>query len=65
MRLGVDVMGGDNAPDEILNGCLEAVELIDEGDVVVLAGQAELIDGTTAEQAARLAAIINELRGAA
>lgn len=28
-------------------------------------GQAELIDGTTAEQAARLAAIINELRGAA
>jgi glycerol-3-phosphate acyltransferase PlsX len=43
MRLGVDVMGGDNAPDEILTGCLEAVELIEEGDVVVVAGQAELI----------------------
>ena len=36
-------MGGDNAPGEILTGCLEAVEMIDEGDVVVLAGQAEVI----------------------
>ena len=43
MRLGVDVMGGDNAPEEILAGCLEAVELIQEGDVIVLAGQEELI----------------------
>ena len=43
MRLGVDVMGGDNAPGEILAGCLEAVEMIEEGDVVVVAGQAELI----------------------
>ncbi|NBX26586.1 MAG: hypothetical protein EBQ99_11175, partial [Planctomycetes bacterium] len=25
MRLGVDVMGGDNAPDEILKGCLQAL----------------------------------------
>ena len=22
MRIGVDVMGGDNAPDEILKGCV-------------------------------------------
>ena len=26
MRIGVDVMGGDHAPQEIAAGCLEALE---------------------------------------
>ena len=26
MRIIVDAMGGDNAPDEIIKGCLEALE---------------------------------------
>ncbi|MEM7576607.1 MAG: phosphate acyltransferase PlsX [Planctomycetota bacterium] len=47
MRIAVDVMGGDNAPDAILQGCLDAVELLGTKDAplhqVVLIGDAELI----------------------
>jgi len=38
MRIGVDVMGGDHAPDEILKGCLEALELLEPDDTLVLIG---------------------------
>jgi len=43
MRIGVDVMGGDNAPDEILKGALEALDLLESDDVLVLAGDAGII----------------------
>ena len=44
MRIAVDVMGGDNAPDAILQGALDAVDLLAEGDhVCVLIGDAEII----------------------
>ncbi|MEM1445313.1 MAG: phosphate acyltransferase PlsX [Planctomycetota bacterium] len=47
MRIAVDVMGGDNAPDAILQGCLDAVDLLGTKDApqhqVVLIGDAELI----------------------
>ncbi|MBA4028213.1 MAG: phosphate acyltransferase PlsX [Planctomyces sp.] len=38
MRLGVDVMGGDHAPDEILKGCVRALSALDPGDELVLIG---------------------------
>jgi glycerol-3-phosphate acyltransferase PlsX len=43
MRIGVDVMGGDNAPDEILKGCIAAVETLHADDTLVLIGDGPLI----------------------
>ena len=44
MRIGVDVMGGDNAPDAILDGALASLERLDPSDEVVLYGDARIID---------------------
>lgn len=38
MRLAVDVMGGDHAPDAILKGCIQAIEDLAADDVLVLVG---------------------------
>jgi glycerol-3-phosphate acyltransferase PlsX len=38
MRAAVDVMGGDNAPDEILKGCFDAAPLLDGDDLILLVG---------------------------
>lgn len=43
MRTAVDVMGGDKAPDAILQGCWEAAPLLDANDVVYLVGDAEVV----------------------
>ena len=43
MRIGVDVMGGDNAPDQILKGCMQAVPLLDPADRLVLVGDESII----------------------
>jgi phosphate acyltransferase len=43
VRIAVDVMGGDNAPDAILTGCLNAVDLLGPGDTLVLIGDQEII----------------------
>ena len=44
MRIAIDAMGGDNAPDEIIAGALESIELLDENDEVILVGQKDLIE---------------------
>lgn len=41
MRIAVDGMGGDNAPDEIVRGCVEASRLID--DEIYILGIEEVI----------------------
>jgi len=41
MRIGVDVMGGDNAPEEIVSGCVSVLDRLQDDDVLVLAGPAE------------------------
>ena len=38
MRLAIDVMGGDNAPDAVLKGCVEALALLAPEDRLVLIG---------------------------
>ena len=38
MRAAVDVMGGDRAPEAILQGCWDAAPLLDGQDVVLLVG---------------------------
>ena len=43
MRIGIDVMGGDHAPDAILAGSLDAMDLLDPGDRLVLVGDESII----------------------
>ena len=38
MRIAVDVMGGDNAPDQILKGCIQAIPMLSHDDRLVLVG---------------------------
>lgn len=38
VRIGVDVMGGDHAPDAIVKGCLQALDDLNPGDTLVLVG---------------------------
>ncbi|MFM8698171.1 MAG: phosphate acyltransferase PlsX [Phycisphaerales bacterium] len=42
MRIGVDIMGGDNAPEQILKGCMQAVPTLDQSDRLVLIGDQEV-----------------------
>ncbi|MFM7051294.1 MAG: phosphate acyltransferase PlsX [Planctomycetota bacterium] len=57
MRLGVDVMGGDNAPDEILKGCLQALPKLPPEDRLVLYGDRRVIEETLSERGIRDARI--------
>ncbi|MEI6474434.1 MAG: phosphate acyltransferase PlsX [Planctomycetota bacterium] len=43
MRIGVDVMGGDNAPDQILKGCVQALPTLLHSDRLVLFGDEAVI----------------------
>jgi glycerol-3-phosphate acyltransferase PlsX len=43
MRIAIDAMGGDNAPGEIISGALEAIELLDGNDEVILVGPKEIV----------------------
>jgi phosphate acyltransferase len=43
MRLAVDVMGGDHAPDAILKGCVDALPDLGESDRLVLVGPQPII----------------------
>ncbi len=43
MRIAIDVMGGDHAPDAILAGALDAVELLGPSDRLVLIGDEAVI----------------------
>lgn len=53
MRIGIDVMGGDNAPDEILKGCFTALEHISPEDTLVLVGDRGCIDDAIAERGSK------------
>ena len=44
MRIAIDAMGGDNAPDEIVAGVLETIELLDENDELILVGPKDVIE---------------------
>ncbi len=43
MRIAIDVMGGDHAPDAILTGALDSVDLLSAGDQIVLVGDGDVI----------------------
>mgnify|MGYP002514521993 CR=1 FL=1 len=40
-KIAVDIMGGDNAPDEIIKGCMMAIKEIDS--TLVLVGKESII----------------------
>jgi len=44
MRIAIDAMGGDNAPDEIIAGALESIGLLGENDELIIVGQQEVIE---------------------
>lgn len=44
MRIAIDAMGGDNAPDEIIAGALESIELLCENDELILVGPQDVIE---------------------
>lgn len=44
MRIAIDAMGGDHAPDEIIAGAVEATELISPDDHIILVGQKDVIE---------------------
>jgi glycerol-3-phosphate acyltransferase PlsX len=44
MRIAIDAMGGDKAPEAIICGALEALELLSEGDELILVGPKEVIE---------------------
>jgi phosphate acyltransferase len=50
MRIGMDVMGGDNAPDEILKGSVSALSHLPPEDRLVLVGDAPVIEDMLRER---------------
>jgi glycerol-3-phosphate acyltransferase PlsX len=43
MRIAIDAMGGDNAPEEIIAGVIESIELLSEEDELILVGPEDII----------------------
>ncbi|MFQ6035352.1 MAG: phosphate acyltransferase PlsX [Sedimentisphaerales bacterium] len=43
MRIAIDTMGGDYAPDEVIAGALEVIELLDRNDELILVGPEETV----------------------
>ena len=49
VRVGIDVMGGDHAPEAILRGCTDALSHIGPDDTLVLIGPEPIINAFLAE----------------
>ncbi|MBN1510039.1 MAG: phosphate acyltransferase PlsX [Sedimentisphaerales bacterium] len=49
MRIAIDAMGGDYAPDEVIAGALEAVAQLGKDDQVILVGPQPLIESRLSE----------------
>lgn len=43
MRIAIDAMGGDHAPDVIIKGAIDALELLDADDQIILVGDEAII----------------------
>lgn len=60
MRLAIDVMGGDHAPDAVLKGCIEALPMLDPADQMVLVGPKPIIEDYFSERSIRDPRIVIE-----
>ena len=50
MRIGLDVMGGDNAPDAILQGAIDSLDRLEPTDKVVLVGERGIIEQSLSDR---------------
>lgn len=50
MRLAIDVMGGDHAPDGILEGCMDGLSILAPDDRLVLVGDRRVIESWLTEK---------------
>jgi glycerol-3-phosphate acyltransferase PlsX len=50
MRIGLDVMGGDHAPDATLEGAIDSLDRLAPGDAVVLVGDEAIIKKALADR---------------
>ena len=53
MRIAIDAMGGDNAPEAIIEGALESLEQLDADDEIILVGRQEVIKAKLPEKVLR------------
>ena len=53
MRIAVDVMGGDHAPDTILKGCLDGLACLADDDTLVLIGPSAMLNEQLDERGVR------------
>ena len=60
MRIAIDAMGGDNAPDEIIAGAIESLEFLAEDDQLILVGLQDVIEPRLPSQKSRGTTIIVE-----
>jgi len=50
MRIAIDVMGGDHAPEAIIKGCVEALPLLSNDDTLLLVGDRAAIEDVLSER---------------
>jgi glycerol-3-phosphate acyltransferase PlsX len=50
MKIAVDAMGGDHAPDAIVKGAIDALALLDDSDTIVLVGDQAVIQDIMQER---------------
>lgn len=43
MRIAIDAMGGDHAPDEIIEGVIQSAALLDQDDQIILIGPKDVV----------------------
>ncbi len=43
MRIAIDAMGGDHAPDKIIRGAVESLKFLESGDELILVGPEEIL----------------------
>ncbi len=51
MRIAIDAMGGDNAPDEVIAGAIEAVDSLAPDDRIILVGLEDVIHAQVPDKA--------------
>jgi glycerol-3-phosphate acyltransferase PlsX len=57
MRIAVDAMGGDNAPEEIVDGAQQALDLLDTDDQIILFGPRTRIEGLLTTKSSKISVV--------
>ncbi|MDD5458908.1 MAG: phosphate acyltransferase PlsX, partial [Phycisphaerae bacterium] len=57
MRIAVDAMGGDNAPEEIVDGAQQALDLLDTDDQIILFGPRTRIEELLSTKSSKISIV--------